>query len=517
MPAPSTSVDPPRTSLSAENSRFIRIRNATAPFAGALIVLAFGVLMYFATLREQAAVAAVGHTHAVIEQNDAMLTRLVDAETGERGYIITGDSAFLQPYRGAREAIVAHLDTLHRLTADNPSHLARLDTVTGLVTRRLAMLDRRNALRTHAGFDSVRVDFNRTGGGKPLMDSVRALIAAIDGTEQLLLAERTKSKAVYERSVVIVAVVGALVAALSALLINLLLARSATIEARLAGEVRERAQELEVMNEQLSHQASTLEEQAVEMEALNEELQSSNEELAQRTLEAESANRVKAQFLANMSHDLRTPLNAVVGYVDLLKMGIQGPLTPLQLESLDRIERSSGHLRTLVSDVLEYAKIEAGKVQLRIEPVTIAEVLDGVHPVVARQAEEKGIALTHSCPAILTARADREKVEQILLNLVDNAIKFTDRGGSVHIDCTGAGVEVSIEVRDTGRGIPSESLESVFEPFVQVDAKRVSAEPHGVGLGLAISRELAMAMSGDVGVTSTLGEGSTFTLTLPKA
>jgi signal transduction histidine kinase len=136
---------------------------------------------------------------------------------------------------------------------------------------------------------------------------------------------------------------------------------------------------------------------------------------------------------------------------------------------------------------------------------------------VARQAEEKGIALTQTCPAILTARADREKVEQILLNIVGNAIKFTDRGGSVHIDCTGAGSEVSIEVRDTGRGIPSESLESVFEPFVQVDATRVSGEPHGVGLGLAISRELAVAMRGGISVASTLGEGAAFTLTLPKA
>ncbi len=481
-----------------------------APFLSAAIVLVFGVLAYRGVQNTQDAARLVAHTHQVIEMNGAVLARVVDAETGERGYIITGDTAFLDPYRGAEQDAIAHIDDLRRLTADNPSQQARIDTLAGLVSRRFTVLDTRIRTRREHGFERVQTDFAVNGGGRPVMDSARAMLAAIAGAETRLLETRSARQRAYQTEIAWIVILGAGAAALLALLISLMLSRSAAVESRLSREVRQRADDLETANMQLQDQAS-------EMEMLNEELQTTNDHLAERTNEAEQANRVKADFLANMSHDLRTPLNAILGYVDLLETGVHGPMVSEQENDVRRIKRSAGHLRALITEVLSFAKIEAGQLQLAIEDVRMDAVLGELRPIVEPQAAAKGLTLNTSCPPDLVARADREKIDQILVNLVANAIKFTSGGGCVAIECRSDGASVRTEVRDTGIGIAADQLDAIFVPFVQLEPSGHRGDDRGVGLGLAISRQLARAMRGDVTVESVVGGGSKFTLRLPRA
>jgi PAS domain S-box-containing protein len=230
---------------------------------------------------------------------------------------------------------------------------------------------------------------------------------------------------------------------------------------------------------------------------------------------AEAASRAKSEFLAVMSHELRTPLNAIGGYAELMEMGLRGPVSAEQQSDLERIQRAQRHLLGLINGVLNYARVDAGVVDYDITDVAVDEVLAACEVLVAPQTRAKGLGLHHEpCDATLAVRADRDKVQQIVLNLLSNAVKFTSPGGRVAFGCARRGNGVVIHVSDTGRGIAADNLERVFQPFVQVDATLTRTQ-EGTGLGLAISRDLARGMGGDLMVESTVGVGSTFTLTLP--
>ena len=241
------------------------------------------------------------------------------------------------------------------------------------------------------------------------------------------------------------------------------------------------------------------------------------EEIERRRNEADVANRTKAEFLAAMSHELRTPLNAIAGYVQLLMLGVRGPLTAEQSGDLARIQRSQQHLLSLINDILNFSRLEAGAVTYEIGPVPLSSVLDTASAMIAPQAAAKQITFTlEPCPPTVRALADASKLEQILLNLVSNAVKFTQPGGHVSVRCDVADHHVLISVRDDGPGIPADRITDIFEPFVQLD--RTLGNPReGVGLGLAISRDLARGMQGDLAVESTMGKGSAFTVSLRRA
>ena len=258
------------------------------------------------------------------------------------------------------------------------------------------------------------------------------------------------------------------------------------------------------------------EQRAEELRSMTDRLRAQAVELERRTREAEVANRSKSDFLAAMSHELRTPLNAISGYAELMQAGVGGPLTARQREQLARIQHSQRHLLSLINDILNFSRIEAGKVAYDITLVELQPLIDSVAPMIDPQAIQKGITLTFEpCARDVTLYADRMKLEQILLNLLSNAVKFTPEGGAITVACDADEAAARVRVRDTGIGIPEDKIESIFAPFMQV-GRSLASPKEGTGLGLAISRDLATAMRGSLTVESREGEGSTFTLTIPR-
>jgi len=230
---------------------------------------------------------------------------------------------------------------------------------------------------------------------------------------------------------------------------------------------------------------------------------------------AEAANQAKSTFLATMSHELRTPLNAIGGYVDLIEAGIGGPVTPQQRSWLERVKYAQFHLLGLINDVLEFAKLEARHIQFRTEAVPVEAAVADAEALIAPDMAAGELTYENETGPPVHARADGEKVRQILINLLSNAAKFTPRGGTIRTAWSVVDGTVRIHVADTGPGIPADRLEEVFEPFVQGDPA-LTRTRHGTGLGLSISRELARGMGGDLTVESVVGEGSTFVLALPQ-
>jgi PAS domain S-box-containing protein len=237
---------------------------------------------------------------------------------------------------------------------------------------------------------------------------------------------------------------------------------------------------------------------------------------ARRVAAAEASNRAKSGFLAAMSHELRTPLNAIAGYAQLIGEGVGGAVNEQQREWIARIRLSQQHLLSIVNDLLNYTRIEAGHVSYQSADVPMHTIVDDVLAMVGPQAARKHQQLSHGpCNESTTARADQLKVEQIILNLVSNAVKFTPEEGRIVVRCAASPSGVTIEVADSGPGVPLDMREAIFEPFVQLGRTLTSAH-EGTGLGLSISRDLARAMGGDVTVSGAEGEGAVFTLSLPS-
>jgi signal transduction histidine kinase len=276
---------------------------------------------------------------------------------------------------------------------------------------------------------------------------------------------------------------------------------------------RTEALELERLYEELKKASELLEER---VSAATAELVRQNELLRRQAIELEQASALKTQFLANMSHEFRTPLNAILGYTSMLLKGVAGQLTPIQRDNLTRVDSNSRHLLSIINDILDISRIEAGRMPLHLTefklPELIAEVVAEVEPIIARAKLDVLADVPASLP---TLRSDRPKVKQIVLNLLTNALKFTPQG-RVKVSARSApeAREVAIAVADTGIGIDPSDQAKIFEDFQQADNSS-TRQYGGAGLGLAICRRLAGMLDGHISLESRLGEGSTFTLTLP--
>jgi signal transduction histidine kinase len=465
----------------------------------AVLTLLVGVAALAVVLRLRGAIAAVDHTNAVMRNLDGALSAIVDAETGQRGYVITGDSSYLGPYHDGRVAVDSYFVALRQLVAGDPQQRARLDTLEALADAKVRELDSSVTLRsTNASAALAHV---RSGVGKALMDSARAIAGQMSATERRRLAGRDAARLRTRNLALGVIVTGTFGAFLLALVTN------RSIRTDVIAQQRTQAQ--------LELQAQQLEEQAVEMEQTLEQLRQATTEAEEARDAAEVANRAKSDFLAVMSHELRTPLNAIVGYAELLHDGVAGPVSDAQREQLERVQMSARHLVDLVDDILSFSRLETGNENIRVAPIDLREVTREAGALVEPVASAKGLRFTVVAPnETASFTSDAGKVRQVLVNLLANAIKFTD-DGEIRLASHAEPNCVVFEVVDTGIGIAPEHQEQIFETFWQLD-QSATRKTGGAGLGLSVSRRLARALGGDLNVESAIGRGSRFRFWLPR-
>jgi signal transduction histidine kinase len=484
-----------------------RIARRSAVFGPAAIVVFTGFLAFVALSRVRSTRQWVQHTRDVLDASSRVLTALLDAETATRGFVLTHDSTFLDPAREAPERARSGLNALRALTVDNVVQQHRVDSLEATVDRRLFTLDS-TARVERAGLTEISTAVVRADRGSARMETIRRLIETIQKSEDSLLIVRRAREARSLEITAGVVILGALIAAGLAFGVNRNFDRALSDRRAALDDVRAANTRLQETAVELEFQAEAAQQAAADAEL-------ASERASEARLAAESANRAKAAFLASMSHELRTPLQAALGFAQLVRSGVYGAVNDQQSEVLGRVERSQTHLARLIDDILDFARLEAGRVRIDVKPVRVAEVIGEVAPRVEPQAAAKNVALSLQPPEPnLTVMADRQRLRQILVNLVGNAIKFTPENGTIRIGAARNGTTASVFIRDTGLGIPADHLQSIFEPFVQVEDS-LTRTASGAGLGLAISRDLAQAMGGDLTVASELGKGSTFTVVLP--
>lgn len=398
---------------------------------------------------------------------------LLDSETGERGYVITGDKKFLEPYAMALTNLPAEFDRLVMLVHDRPDWLQRSTNLRAsagaILTWQQAVIEAREK-----SFDKA-MSIISSGRLKVMMDDIREKIAALDGEiqERQVVVRQTIIHRAYRANV------ATLLAGISGMGAGLL----ALWLARVAGIQKERERDL-----------------------------------VQAKLHAEHSNQEKTVFLANMSHEIRTPMNAILGFSELLG----GELTvPKHQQYLQSIRSSADSLLQLINDILDMSKIEAGVLELRPEPTDLREICDFIRVLFSKAAAKKNLRLDCQVAKDLphAVLMDRIRLRQVLVNLVGNAVKFTDTGGvDVRIDWekqeTSSHITLTLEVQDTGVGIPKDKLTTIFKPFAQAGAHS-EKEKQGTGLGLAIVKRLTEAMGGSVTVASVSQQGSAFHLRFP--
>ena len=393
-----------------------------------------------------------------------------DAETGQRGYIITGDDRYLEPYRKARNSINGDVAGLENLLADSSNQQQLIHTLEAAISAKLVELNRTMELRQNLGFNAAAAEVD-THLGRNLMDQIRNLVAAMGVEEQAALKQKQDAvRADAKRSVLII-------------LIGLVFAFTV-----------------------IPFSNVIIQQEVARRERLEEALLRAKND-------AERANRFKDEFLSTMSHELRTPLNAVLGFSDLLKEERYGPLNPRQRRYVDHIHTGGDHLLRLINDILDLSRIEAGRMDIVLEDTNVAAIFNEVAGSLRPLAEARHQELEALAEPDLAVRVDATRFKQVLTNLVANAIKFTPDGGHITLAAEKARDRLTISVRDTGPGISASEHKTIFEGFYR--SRDTARSIEGSGLGLTITQRLVALHNSKLELQSEPGSGSRFYFTLP--
>lgn len=587
--------------------------------AMALLALA-AAISYRSTVQMAADAEAVRRAVAIEGILESLLSSVTDAETGMRGYVITGHESFLAPYLASKAEVLQPAAKLRGLVLD-PAQRERLRALLQALDGELESIGRLVEVRRRDGFEAARRQVE-SGGGKAIHDRLRRLIAEMESAEEAILKTREARTHATTRFTLLALMLGAALAmalagaawhtirrelrlrrqselalqetnALHQAVLDgvnhaiiasgggrirlfnrgaeeLLGYRAAEVVGKCSPDIfhdpQELAQRAEILSvelgqpiqpgaqvfQELARQGGARESEwtyvrkdgtrfpiLLSLRALVDSightaafvgiaqdfsfrkqaeraLRESNDRLTVAKERAEAADRMKSAFLATMSHELRTPLNSILGFTGILARELAGPLNAEQRKQIGFVRNSSQHLLALVNDVLDISKLEAGQLEVYSTPFDLRASVEKAVGAVAPLADRKGLSLRlHIAAEIATLTGDQRRVEQVLLNLLNNAVKFTERG-EVAVTVETAPRAVRIRVSDTGIGILPEDLSKLFQPFTQIDTG-LSRSHEGTGLGLAICRRLAQLMGGSIDVASQWNHGSAFTLTLPMA
>ncbi|MGQ0619834.1 MAG: CHASE3 domain-containing protein [Panacagrimonas sp.] len=476
---------------------------AVAGFVIAALTVVFITLLSHRSLQSRAQTAAdVAGTLQVLRQLEAILSTLKDAETGQRGFLITGELAYLQPYTRAKAELSGKLQTLRMLLSDERLQVEPLDRLERLAADKMEEIGRTVELQ-QSGNAKGALALILTDRGRATMDQIRSTIAEMEDRERTLLDQRNRQW-VQAADLTVLASVGG-----SALLL-LLIAGAAVLAARDFRQREKQQAELEQINAHLEAQTQLLENQ-------RDELADAQRTSALKAGELERSNQFKSEFLANMSHELRTPLNSSLILSKLLADNPTGNLTAEQVKYAQTISSAGNDLLALINDILDLSRIEAGRMEVVTEWVSLPRLIESLLKTFEPVAGQRGLSFTVAMEPGAPDRiaTDAQRLGQILKNLLSNAFKFTPKG-KVSLNVFAAdGDGVSFAVRDTGIGISEDQQEVVFQAFRQADGS-THRRYGGSGLGLSISRDLAGLLGGALSLQSRPGEGSVFTLSLPR-
>ncbi|HEV7732837.1 MAG TPA: CHASE3 domain-containing protein [Candidatus Binatia bacterium] len=575
----------------------------TAGFAAALLlVTGLGVLSYARLQSTLAAGDAARHTLQVLQVIEVVLGRLRDAETGQRGFVLTGEEPYLEPYRTSRQKLPRDLNRLRRLASDNPAQAVRMLQLEPLVAQKMVELDLTIALRRERGFESA-LEIVTKDTGREAMDAARGILADMATEERTLLREQAADREHDARQATAAGVGGSLLTIL--LLVGSALALRRQMERRAVAEhtTRESQERLLVTLSSIGDAVIATDTSGIitfmnlvaqtltgwgQLEARGRPLpevfrivnetsrmtvenpvdkvlregrivglanhtvligrdgtelpiddsaapirdgdgevmgvvlvfrdvseRKVAEESRERYVRAEAANQAKDDFLAVLSHELRAPLNAMLGWVRLLQRPERTAATIDR--AIEVLERNIGTQTRVINELLDVSRIVSGRLQLELEPLNLVDIVRDAVDSIRVAAEGRGLVLMQTLPeqAVLPVRGDPARLQQVMGNLLTNAVKFTPAGGRIDVMLTREVDGARIVVRDTGQGIAPEFLPYVFERFRQADSSTSRAHG-GLGLGLAIARSLVERHDGTLTASSEgTGHGATFTVALP--
>lgn len=427
----------------------------------------------------------VTHTYKVKGELDATFSNLVDAETGQRGFLITGVDSYLDPYNAAIATVNDHLKSVRDLTLDNPAQQRSLAALEPKVSERLSIIAESLKLRRQEGFEAAKTAV-LTNKGTDVMNAVREIIAEMKLEEDKLLRLRdAESQANAQQAEWTFFLAGLLAATMLGIFYY-----------QVKRNIAERAL---ILEQEQSARADAETAYKAEQRARND---------------AEKANRLKDEFLATVSHELRTPLNAILGWSRMLRTGKLDPESFAR--GLDAIDRNAKSQAQLVEDLLDTSRIISGKLRLDVRSVELIKVIEAAIDAVRPAADARNTQIrTVLDPNAGAVSGDPERLQQVIWNLLSNAIKFTPKGGRVEIRLERINSHVEIIVSDTGKGISADFLPYVFELFRQADST-ISREHAGLGLGLAITRRIVEMHGGTIRADSPGdNRGAIFTVMIP--
>lgn len=467
------------------------------------------------------------HTYNVMREADGILESILNMETGARGFALAGEEEFLEPYYQGKAEYEFHFNNVSTLTSNNITQQDRLIILQKKFSKwyqwetNKIVEGRRKVNDGKMEMDEI-IALAQTNAGKNEMDSIRQILSDIIKEEQNIIDIKNQHLRTTQQTTGFAIIFGGILTAVLAVLISLLTAMSISKPVKLLIKATdnitsqnyqepiklESDKELDLLTQNFNYMQEAI--------LLREkELNKKNEVLKAQMVEVNEANRLKSQFLANMSHELRTPLNSIIGFTTRVIKKSGDCLPPIQKENLLIVKDEAQHLLELINSLLDYSKIEAGKMDVHIEAFNLVKVIDEVYMMTKTLSEGKAIKYTQniSVEENLMIYSDRIKVKQILINLLSNAFKYSNEG-EVKLSLSKEEQFFCMKVSDQGIGIPEKHIYDIFDEFRQIDGS-YTRKVGGTGLGLSITKRLVEMLGGTIHVESTVDVGSCFTVYLP--